>query len=53
MQAIVRSVLFALLFGAALYFFILTHQFDFPRVPGRLGPFHSATVWLAGLLYMR
>jgi hypothetical protein len=38
MQATGRSVLFAVLFGAALYLFTLTRQFEYPRVPGRLGP---------------
>jgi putative tricarboxylic transport membrane protein len=38
MQAIGRSMLFAVLLCAALYLFTLTRQFEFPRVPGRLGP---------------
>jgi hypothetical protein len=38
MQATGRSVLFAVLFGAAVYLFALTWQFEYPRVPGRLGP---------------
>jgi hypothetical protein len=38
MQATGRSVLFAAVFCAALYLFTLTRQFEFPRVPGRLGP---------------
>jgi hypothetical protein len=38
MQATGRSALFAVLFCAALYLFTLTRQFEFPRVPGRLGP---------------
>jgi hypothetical protein len=38
MHATGRSVLFAVLFCAALYLFTLTLQFQFPRVPGRLGP---------------
>jgi hypothetical protein len=38
MQATGRSVLFVVLFCAAFYLFTLTRQFEFPRVPGRLGP---------------
>jgi hypothetical protein len=38
MQAIGRSTLFAALFAAALYLFMLTRDFEFPRTPGRLGP---------------
>src|SRR5262245_10106891 len=48
MQATGRSVLLALLFGAAVYFFTLTRQFDFPRVPGRLGP----DIWPQTLLVL-
>ena len=38
MQATVRSAPFVILFGAALFLFSLTLQFDFPHAPGRLGP---------------
>jgi putative tricarboxylic transport membrane protein len=41
-----RSVLFALLFSAALYLVTLTREFDFPHVPGRLGP----DVWPQAIL---
>jgi putative tricarboxylic transport membrane protein len=46
MQATGRSVLFAVLFCAALYLFTLTRQFEFPRAPGRLGP----DVWPQAIL---
>jgi putative tricarboxylic transport membrane protein len=48
MQATGRSVLFAVLFGAALYLFTLTRQFEFPRVPGRLGP----DIWPQAILVL-
>ena len=48
MQATGRSVLLALLFCAAVYFFTLTRQFDFQRVPGRLGP----DIWPQTLLVL-
>jgi putative tricarboxylic transport membrane protein len=48
MQAIGRSAPFAVLFCAALYLFTLTRQFDFPRVPGRLGP----DVWPQAILVL-
>jgi len=48
MQAIGRSVLFAVLFCGALYLFTLTRQFDFQRVPGRLGP----DVWPQAILVL-
>jgi hypothetical protein len=38
MDAIRRSVPFAVLLAAAVYLFTLTWQFEFPRVPGRAGP---------------
>lgn len=48
MQATGRSVLFAVLFGAAVYLFTLTWQFEYPRVPGRLGP----DVWPQAILLL-
>lgn len=38
MQASVKSAPLIILFCAALFLFSLTLEFDFPRVPGRLGP---------------
>jgi putative tricarboxylic transport membrane protein len=48
MQAIGRSALFVVLFAAALYLFMLTREFDFPRVAGRLGP----DVWPRTILFL-
>jgi putative tricarboxylic transport membrane protein len=48
MQAVGRSTLYAVLFCTALYLFTLTRQFDFPRVPGRLGP----DVWPQAILVL-
>ena len=38
MLTIGRSALFAALLAAAIYLFMLTREFEFPRVAGRLGP---------------
>jgi hypothetical protein len=48
MQTIGRSAPFAVLFGAALYLFMLTWQLEFPRVPDRLGP----DVWPQAILVL-
>jgi hypothetical protein len=48
MQAIGRSAPFALLLCAAIYLLSLTRHFDFPHVPGRLGP----DVWPQALLVL-
>ena len=48
MQAVGRSAPFAVLFCAALYLFTLTRQFEYPRVPGRLGP----DVWPQAILVL-
>jgi putative tricarboxylic transport membrane protein len=48
MQASARSAPFAILFCAALYLFTLTLGFDFPRVPGRLGP----DIWPQAILVL-
>ncbi len=38
LQALAKSLPFAVLLGAAAYLFTRTLQFDFPHAPGRLGP---------------
>src|SRR5262249_2725443 len=48
MQAIGRSAPFVVLLCAAVYLLTLTRQFEFPRVPGRLGP----DVWPQALLVL-
>jgi putative tricarboxylic transport membrane protein len=48
MQAIGRSVPFAVLLGAAVYLLTLTFKFEFPRAPGRLGP----DIWPQALLVL-
>jgi hypothetical protein len=48
MQAVGRSTLYVVLFCIALHLFTLTRQFDFPRVPGRLGP----DVWPQAILVL-
>jgi hypothetical protein len=48
MQASVRSAPLIILFCAALFLFSLTLQFDFPRVPGRLGP----DIWPQAILVL-
>jgi len=48
MQATGRSAVFVALFCAALYLFTLTREFEFPRVPGRLGP----DIWPQAILVL-
>jgi hypothetical protein len=48
MQGSLRSAPFAILFCAALFLFLRTFQFDFPRAPGRLGP----DVWPQAILVL-
>jgi hypothetical protein len=47
-QGALRSAPFAILFCAALFLFMQTFQFDFPRAPGRLGP----DVWPQAILIL-
>ena len=47
-QGALRSAPFAVLFCAALFLFLRTFQFDFPRAPGRLGP----DVWPQAILVL-
>jgi len=48
LQALTRSLPFAVLLGAAAYLFTRTLQFDFPRAPDRLGP----DVWPQAILVL-
>ncbi len=48
LQALAKSVPFAVLLGAAAFLFARTLQFDFPRAPDRLGP----DVWPQGILVL-
>jgi putative tricarboxylic transport membrane protein len=48
MQASMRSAPFAILFCAALYLFSLTLGFEFPHVPGRVGP----DIWPQAILVL-
>ena len=48
LQAITRSLPFAVLLCAAAYLFTRTLQFDYPRAPGRLGP----DVWPQAILVL-
>ena len=47
-QVLMRSFPFAVLLAAAAYLFLRTLAFDFPRVPGRLGP----DVWPQAILVL-
>jgi len=48
MQGLARAAPFAVLLCAALYLFALTLRFEYPRVPGRLGP----DVWPQAILVL-
>lgn len=48
LQALTKSLPFAVLLCAAIYLFTRTQQFDFPRAPGRLGP----DVWPQAILVL-
>jgi putative tricarboxylic transport membrane protein len=48
LQTLAKSLPFAVLLGAAAYLFTRTLQFDFPRVPGRLGP----DIWPQAILIL-
>jgi hypothetical protein len=48
MQASAKSAPYIILFGAALFLFSLTLEFDFPRTPGRLGP----DIWPQAILVL-
>jgi putative tricarboxylic transport membrane protein len=48
MQALAKSLPFAVLLGAAAFLFSRTLQFDFPRAPDRLGP----DVWPQAILVL-
>ena len=48
LQALAKSLPFAVLLGAAAYLFTRTLQFDFPRAPDRLGP----DVWPQAILVL-
>jgi putative tricarboxylic transport membrane protein len=47
-QALAKSVPFVLLLGAAVYLFMRTLEFDYPRAPGRLGP----DIWPQAILVL-
>ena len=48
LQALAKSLPFAVLLGAAVYLFTRTLEFDFPRAPDRLGP----DVWPQAILVL-
>lgn len=48
LQALAKSLPFAILLGASIYLFTRTLLFDFPRAPDRLGP----DVWPQAILVM-
>jgi hypothetical protein len=48
LQALAKSLPFAILLGAAVFLFARTLQFDYPRAPDRLGP----DVWPQAILVL-